>query len=117
MTAILRFLGLQARGVCGSWASLHRLRKDPDFPKAVSIGGGIGWIESEIDAWLASRPRILKREQASTIVRNKAALAAVQKPCAASAERGAEGLVKFKKSRRLIVSGVNPQRSDLGARE
>jgi Prophage CP4-57 regulatory protein (AlpA) len=113
MTVILRFLGLKARGVCGSRAGLHRLRKDTDFPKPVLIGGGIGWIESEIDAWLESRPRVFIRAQESTIVRNRAALAA----CAASAERGAEGLDKFKKSRRLIAPGVSLPRSDLGARE
>jgi predicted DNA-binding transcriptional regulator AlpA len=76
MTVILRFRDLKARGVCGSRASLHRLRKNADFPQAVSIGGGVGWTENEIDAWLASRPRILKREQASTIVGNKTTLTA-----------------------------------------
>lgn len=35
---------------------------DETFPKpirlgATSISGSVGWIESEIEAWLASRPR------------------------------------------------------------
>ena len=71
---ILRYADLETKGVCGSRTGLFRIRKDdPTFPQPVSIAGGIGWIESEIDAWLAARPRIVKREQASTIVGNKAA--------------------------------------------
>jgi predicted DNA-binding transcriptional regulator AlpA len=72
---ILRYADLKDRGVCGSRTSLFRLREDdPTFPAPVAIGGGIGWIESEIDAWLAARPRIAKREQVSTVVENKARL-------------------------------------------
>ena len=46
---------------------------DLTFPQPVAIGGGIGWLETEIDAWLAARPRVVKRDQASTIVGNKLA--------------------------------------------
>jgi predicted DNA-binding transcriptional regulator AlpA len=71
---ILRYPDLKARGVCGSRSSLHRLREDDEtFPLGVSIAGGIGWIESEIDAWLAARPRIDRRVQSSRVVENKAA--------------------------------------------
>jgi prophage regulatory protein len=29
---------------------------DPTFPKPVDLGGGaVGWIESEVEAWLAAR--------------------------------------------------------------
>lgn len=32
---------------------------DPTFPLAISLGArAIGWIEAEIDEWLASRPRV-----------------------------------------------------------
>jgi prophage regulatory protein len=32
------------------------LRDDPSFPKPVRIGRrAVGWIESEIDTWLAER--------------------------------------------------------------
>jgi predicted DNA-binding transcriptional regulator AlpA len=74
---ILRFDDLTAKGVCGSRASLHRLREtDPTFPQPVAIAGGIGWIEAEVDTWLRARPRITKREQSSTVVANKAAQSA-----------------------------------------
>ncbi len=73
---ISRFKDLQDKGVCGSRASLYRIRRDdPTFPAPVRIGGGVGWIESEIDAWLAARPRIAKRDQASMIEFNKRAAA------------------------------------------
>lgn len=73
---VLRYLNLEEKGVCGSRASLFRIRRDdPTFPQPVAIGGGIGWLETEIDAWLAARPRVAKREQASTIVGNKLAAA------------------------------------------
>jgi predicted DNA-binding transcriptional regulator AlpA len=72
---ILRYADLKQKGVCGSRTSLHRLREDDSsFPKPVAIAGGIGWVESEIDAWLKARPRIVKRSQTSTVVKNKAAL-------------------------------------------
>jgi predicted DNA-binding transcriptional regulator AlpA len=71
---ISRFKDLQSKGVCGSRASLFRLRRDdPTFPQPVQIGGGVGWVEAEIDAWIAARPRIAKREQASMIENNKRA--------------------------------------------
>jgi predicted DNA-binding transcriptional regulator AlpA len=73
---ISRFKDLQEKRVCGSRASLFRLRRDdPTFPAPVQIGGGVGWIEDEIDAWLAARPRIAKRDQVSMIERNKLAVA------------------------------------------
>jgi predicted DNA-binding transcriptional regulator AlpA len=70
---ILRYPGLKSKGICGSRTGLHRLREDdPTFPQPVAIAGGIGWIEDEIDAWIAARPRVIKRVQASTVVKNKA---------------------------------------------
>jgi len=71
---ILRFRDLVERRVCGSRSSLFRLRRDdPTFPLPVLIGGGIGWIGAEIDAWLAVRPRIARRNQASLVNVNKCA--------------------------------------------
>jgi predicted DNA-binding transcriptional regulator AlpA len=71
---ILRFNGLRAKGVCGSRAGLFRIRRDdPTFPLPVEIGGGVGWIEDEIDNWLAARPRIARRDQASMVADNKRA--------------------------------------------
>jgi hypothetical protein len=42
MRKILRYNDLVERGICGSRMTLHRMRKDPDFPVAVEIAGGIG---------------------------------------------------------------------------
>jgi len=73
---ILKYADLRAKGVCGSRASLHRLRDtDPTFPQGVAIGGGIGWLEAEVDGWIAARPRIEKRPQVSTINGNRLARA------------------------------------------
>jgi predicted DNA-binding transcriptional regulator AlpA len=59
---VLRYPDMRDKGVCGSRTSLFRLREDdPTFPQPVAIGGGIGWIEAEIDLWLAARPRVAKR--------------------------------------------------------
>jgi predicted DNA-binding transcriptional regulator AlpA len=57
MRSILRFNDLVERGICRSRMTLHRMRKDPEFPVAVEIAGGIGFFEDEINAWLESRPR------------------------------------------------------------
>jgi predicted DNA-binding transcriptional regulator AlpA len=84
---ISRFKDLQSKGVCGSRASLFRLRRDdPTFPQPVQIGGGVGWIEDEIDGWLAARPRIAKRDQASMVAANKLAIEINADLAAASAK-------------------------------
>ena len=68
---ILRFKDLKSKGVAGSRATLWRLQEsDSTFPKAVAIGGGVGWHEGEIDAWIEARPRIGRRAQRSLIVEN-----------------------------------------------
>ncbi len=55
---IIRPRDLIDAGIFGSAMSLWRARKfDPDFPSPVEIGGGIGWFEDEVNAWLESRPR------------------------------------------------------------
>jgi predicted DNA-binding transcriptional regulator AlpA len=74
---VLRFGDLKAKGICGSRATLHRLREtDPSFPQGIAINGGIGWIEAEVDQWIAKRPRIAWRAQPTTIAATKAAQAA-----------------------------------------
>ena len=41
-----------------SRATINRHRKDGDFPKAVKITNNrIGFVVSEVDEWLGSRPR------------------------------------------------------------
>lgn len=43
---------------------IHSPRYDPDFPKPVHLGGhAVGWIESEIEAWLELQ--IARRSAAS----------------------------------------------------
>jgi predicted DNA-binding transcriptional regulator AlpA len=54
---ILRYDDLVERGICRSRMTLHRIRRDRGFPAAVDLGGGVGWIEAEVNEWLASRPR------------------------------------------------------------
>lgn len=43
---------------------VRRLRKlDPSFPRPFKIGtgknAGVFWLESEINAWMANRPRVM----------------------------------------------------------
>ena len=46
-----------------SRATINRHRKDGDFPKAVKITNNrIGFVVSEVDEWLRSRPRELGPE-------------------------------------------------------
>lgn len=52
---ILRRRQVQARtGLCRS--TIYQQIKEGTFPKPVSLGArAVGWIESEIEGWLASR--------------------------------------------------------------
>jgi prophage regulatory protein len=36
--------------------TIWRKMRDGTFPRARSLGRKMGWLESEIDAWLLSRP-------------------------------------------------------------
>ena len=37
--------------------TLHRWRRDQQFPAAVQLGPrAIGWLRSDVEAWLANRP-------------------------------------------------------------
>jgi CP4-57 regulatory protein AlpA len=57
MTKLLRFRDLQERGIVANWATLKaRINRD-GFPRGRMIGPNArAWTESEIDAWLRSRP-------------------------------------------------------------
>lgn len=52
---ILRLPSVRQR--CGiSAATIYRRMAKGDFPRAVSLGGkAVGWRESTIDAWIATR--------------------------------------------------------------
>lgn len=52
-TALAEMLGLAI-------TSLDDLRRrDPSFPRAVLLGArSVGFVETEVEAWIASRPRV-----------------------------------------------------------
>jgi predicted DNA-binding transcriptional regulator AlpA len=51
---VLTFDGLRGRGVPYSREHIRRREKAGTFPQHISLGEGrIGWIEHEIDEWLA----------------------------------------------------------------
>ena len=54
---LLRLSEVQAR--CGlSRSSVYRKMRDRSFPEPLKVGvRAVRWRESEIEAWLASRPR------------------------------------------------------------
>jgi len=93
---ILRFRDLKAKGVAGSRATLFRLQNgDPTFPRAIEVGGGVGWIEEEIDGWIEARPRVVKRAQRSMIADNvrKATDEVAEAPAAVGARPSAQATV------------------------
>lgn len=64
---VLRKRDCQAKlGLKGS--SFDDLRRnDPTFPAAIALGArSIGFLENEVDDWIASRPRIGAEAQPST---------------------------------------------------
>lgn len=57
---LLRFSEVQAK-VGLSRTTLWRLERENQFPKRKRIGkNSVGWLESEIDEWIASRAAGLK---------------------------------------------------------
>jgi len=47
---------LKTKGIRFSRQHLHRLTKHGLFPKPIKLGAATnGWIEAEIDAWIAAR--------------------------------------------------------------
>ena len=57
---VIRLTSVQAK-VNASRSTIYRWESDrqSDFPQRVQLGtNSVGWYEDEIDAWLASRPRV-----------------------------------------------------------
>lgn len=63
---ILRFPELKSlKGIAYSRVHLDRLEKQGAFPKKIHLGPAmVGWVESEVDAWLAER--VARRDAAQT---------------------------------------------------
>jgi prophage regulatory protein len=55
--SILRLPAVMAKtGFCRT--KIYQLIKDGDFPAPIKLGTrSSGWLESEVDAWVRSRPR------------------------------------------------------------
>ena len=57
MTVLLRFRDLKVRGIVANWPSLKRRILLDGFPPGRMIGENTrAWTETEVDAWIASRP-------------------------------------------------------------
>jgi hypothetical protein len=79
MITLLRFRDLKDRGIVANWPSLKRRIEKDGFPPGRMIGPGTrAWLETEIDAWVASRPTAgpKPRGAAKTNQARKAAAAA-----------------------------------------
>jgi predicted DNA-binding transcriptional regulator AlpA len=58
---LLRFKDLQARGIVNNWPTLKRWVDTRGFPPGMYFGPGTRvWRESEIEAWIDSRPSARK---------------------------------------------------------
>jgi predicted DNA-binding transcriptional regulator AlpA len=54
---LLRFRDLKARGIVGNHPTLKRWVERQGFPPGRMLGPNTrAWLESEVEAWLASRP-------------------------------------------------------------
>ena len=57
MTVLLRFRDLKERGIVNTWPQLKRLQELHGFPPGKMLSPNTrAWIESEINAWIESRP-------------------------------------------------------------
>ena len=57
MSALLRFRDLKARGIVSNHVTLKRWIAKEGFPPGILLGpNSRAWLESDIEAWLASRP-------------------------------------------------------------
>lgn len=57
---VIRLTSVQAK-VNASRSTIYRWESDPKsgFPQRVQLGANsVAWYEDEIDAWLATRPRV-----------------------------------------------------------
>jgi hypothetical protein len=56
-TALLYFADLRARRIVKNYTTLNRWIKEQGFPAGRLLGPNTrAWVESEVDAWIASRP-------------------------------------------------------------
>jgi prophage regulatory protein len=64
-TKVLRFDDLAERGVPFTRKHIRTLESEAKFPLRVQLGtNSVGWLASDIDAWIASRPRGIARKPA-----------------------------------------------------
>jgi hypothetical protein len=57
MTVLFRFRDLKERGIVNSWPQLKRLQELHDFPLGRMLSPNTrAWTESEVNAWIESRP-------------------------------------------------------------
>lgn len=53
---LIPLAGLRARGIGYHPVHIRRLEKSGRFPQRVHLGPGkVGWVATEVDAWLAER--------------------------------------------------------------
>jgi len=78
MTQILRFHDLKARGIVRNWPQLRRMQLLYGFPTGFLLTPNVrGWVEAEVDQWIAARPReISVRLKGGAKVRHARKLAA-----------------------------------------
>jgi predicted DNA-binding transcriptional regulator AlpA len=57
VSVLVRFRDLKARGIVSNHVTLKRWIEKEGFPPGILLGpNSRAWLESDIDAWLASRP-------------------------------------------------------------
>lgn len=57
MSSLLRFRDLKRRGIVGNHPTLKRWIEQEGFPRGLMLGPNTrAWRESDVEAWLASRP-------------------------------------------------------------
>ena len=57
MSKVLRFKPMREK-VGLSRPTIYRKMRRGEFPAAIDLGNGqLGWLEEEVDEWIASRPR------------------------------------------------------------
>ena len=40
-----------------SYATIWKMMRDGEFPRSREIGGKCAWLETELNAWIADRPK------------------------------------------------------------
>lgn len=77
--AVCKHIPVSERGLADLIAN------DPTFPKPVMLGGprSSRWIRTEIEAWIASRPRRVAGDEPSQLTAARAAKAAGRTPAPA----------------------------------